>query len=1209
VIGGGCVAPGFFMWVESRRIVKGDAMTKLNVRLLGPLRAEVSGESIQDLKTNKVRGLLAYLAVESNRLTRREMLAGMFWPEFSERRARANLSQALFTLRHAIGDDSAAQPFLVVTRDTIQFDSNNRLWVDAHKFTDVVSANKRASTRPMVRELEAAVALYMGEFLEGVSVDGSPSFETWCLTQREIYHRLMSSALSQLVDFYEREAEYETALTYASHLVILDAWREEAHVALMRQLALCGRRSEALIQYETCRRVLEENLNIAPMRQTTALFEAIRDERPIAGVLLDSSITEQIAGSPTFLVATRESPAAIICVARKKELTRLEQILEDTLSGQGRAAFIAGEAGSGKTVLCQSFARQALARHPQLLVVYGKGTAYTGFGDPYATFRDIASQLTGNVATQWMAGTMTREQALRLWRTIPLAVEALVRDAPGLVGTFLDGAALLERAKEFAQEARFNDRQKHWLSQLETLVASAASGSGSAGQHQNALFEQFLRFLTTMNRYSPLLLVLDDLQWADAGTISLLFHINRNLAGQRMLLLGAFRPEEIAFTQDGHRHPLQPIVHETRREFGDVLLELGQKPDPSFVEALIDNEPNNLDEIFRARLFKLTGGHALYTAELLRGLQERGDLRKGDDGRWEIGPELDWDTLPPRVEGVIAERIARLPRKSQRLLQAACVQGETFVAEVVAQALDDDEAKVIFTLGNELSRDHHLVHAKQFERAYDGRGRLSTYQFHHFLFQKYLYDYLDPIDKAHLHEVTGEALALRCGEVASELSVQLARHFEAAGILDRAVHYRLQAGNYAVKLAANDEAIRHFARGLALLDEIIETPESTQQELELQLGLGTAHQLKDGYGSSEAERAYDRALDLCNRIGESSQLIAALWPLATYATMIGDLSQGLALAEQGVAVAQHIGDPLFIAVAHHHLGWILYHHGRFAESVANQEITIKLYDRQYHEPMIQMFGHDFGVTSLGWIAWPLCFLGFPDKALQRCHEAIALAQEFDHPFSLVHAFSMTAQVHSIRGEWAKSSDFGERMWGLATEYGFSSYIAAAYFFLGEGLVAKGRLDQGLAYWRKMLHFMEMGGVKLYHRGTLATVARLLVQMGCIKEAQDALAEADAIGYRDHLDTLLEIVRGQLMAAQGQAPEEVEACFLLGVNMAQEQGSKWFELQATMNLCQLWQKMGRRDEARDKLTAVCAWFTEGFDTPIMQTAAALLQKLT
>jgi len=1184
-----------------------DAMTKLTISLLGSLRADVDGQPIQDLKTNKVRALLAFLAIEAKNPVRRETLAGMFWPEFDERRARANLSQALFTLRHGIGDDSAAQPLLAVDRDTIQFAPDHRLSVDVRIFDGAMQANKGASTRAMIRELETAVALYEGEFLEGFTLADSPPFEIWCLTLRERLHRQMSDALTQLVDFYEREANHERALTYAARLVELDSWREEAHVALMRQLALCGRRSEALVQYEACRRVLAEHLGIAPMRQTTALYESIRDERLVEKSIPDSAITDQGALSPAFLTAAAATPPPIICVGRDEQFAWLEQAQEKALAGNGRVAFIAGEAGSGKTVLWQAFARQTMERHPKLLVASSKGTAYTGLGDPYATFREIASQLCGDVATQLAAARMTRTQALRLWRALPMTTTTLVQDAPGLIGTFVEGKNLAKRGEVFAQEARLDRRQTPWLAQLKSLLAGGG-GAGAAGQMQITLFDQYLRFLTTMARHSPLLLVLDDLQWADVGTIGLLFHISRNLAGQRLFILGAFRPEEITVAQAGVRHPLQPLVHEAQKEFGEVILPLGQKADLSFVEAFVDNEPNNLDETFRSRLFELTGGHPLYTAELMRGLQERGDLFKDSQGRWQAGSELDWDALPPRVEGVIAERIGRLPLDSRRLLHAAAVQGETFIAEVAAQALETNETRVVSALGNELSRDHRLVHAQRLEHVGDGHERLSTYQFHHFLFQKYLYDHLDPVEKARLHETTGKALASRVGEGASEMSVQLARHFEAAGILDKAVDFLLHAGNFAIKLAANDEAGRHFAHGLALLDDIPATLEQAQRELALQLGLGTAYQLKDGYGSSEAQHAYSRALDLCARAGDSPQLVAALWPLATYTTMVGDLRQGVALAEQALTIALRGEDPFFICVAHHHVGWIFHHCGRLDESVAHQEETMALYDRQYHEPMVRMFGHDFGVTSLGWSAWPLCCLGFPDRALQRCHEAIALAQSFDHPFSLMHAYGLTAQTHYLRGELVRAGDFAERMLEIAETYGFATYIAAAYFTLGARQIGKGHFAQGLARWRKQLDLFEAGGIKLYHRGSLAALAGLLIQLDQIEEAQCALAKADATGYHDYTDALLEICRGQLLAAQGHAAEEVAACFLRAIQIAQEMGAKLFELQATMSLCEVWQAQGQQEEARQRLAAVYNWFTEGFDTPILQTAAAMLGEL-
>ena len=792
-------------------------MTRLTIRLLGPFRVDIDGRPLTNFKTNKVRGLLAYLAVEGQRPLRRESLAGMFWPEYTERRARANLSQALFLLRRNLGDDTAVQPFLIIERETIQLNPNSGIWLDVNLFRSCIRANKQAASRQEIDELKTAVSLYQGEFLEGFSLNGSSPFEGWCLSVGEDLRRLMSDALTRLVDYYERETAFEAALPYARQLLELNPWHEDAHTAVMRLLALCGWRSEAILQYDNCRHMLQENLGIAPMPQTTMLFEAIRDGRFRKGDLLDNGLIQPALVTPSFLSAAVSAAQAHIFVGRKQELAWLNQKLARVLSGSGQVVFVTGEAGSGKTVLIQEFARQALAQYAGLLVASGKGTAYTGLGDPYAAFREIVSQLSGDVASRWAAGTISQIEALRLWRTLPLAVHTLVHNAPDLIGTFVNGANLQERATNYVQETRVAESGAPWLAQLETLTAHNAATSGAMGTNQNVLFAQVTRLLSALALHSPLLLILDDLQWADVGTIALLFHISRHLSGQPILLLGAFRPEEVTVVRDGQRHPLAPVTHEMQRDFGDIFLDLGQTADRAFVEALVDSEPNDLDAAFRDRLFRQTGGHALYTAELLRGLQERGDLHQDGQGRWVEGTALDWDTLPPRVEGVIAERVQRIPPRMQHLLQAASVQGEAFIAEVAAQAVGADEDEVLPALGTVLSRDHRLVRAQSFERTGDGHKHLSVYQFHHFLFQKYLYNSLDAVTRAHLHEVTGEMMILQFGAQTAEIAVRLARHFEQAKIVDKAVHYRLQAGYYAIKLGALDEAVEHFSKGLALL--------------------------------------------------------------------------------------------------------------------------------------------------------------------------------------------------------------------------------------------------------------------------------------------------------------------------------------------------------------------------------------------------------
>jgi tetratricopeptide (TPR) repeat protein len=201
---------------------------------------------------------------------------------------------------------------------------------------------------------------------------------------------------------------------------------------------------------------------------------------------------------------------------------------------------------------------------------------------------------------------------------------------------------------------------------LQRPVRGVANGPGIAGPQQSDLFEQYTRVLQALARQVSLVLIVDDLQWADLGSISLLFHLGRQLAGSRILIVGTYRPEEIALGRDGARHPLEAVVNKFQRDFGDVAVNVDQAEGRDFVEALLDSEPNRLGPAFREMLYRQTRGHALFTIELLRGLKERGDLIQDPEGRWVQGPALDWETLPARVEAVIAERIGRLAEAQAR---------------------------------------------------------------------------------------------------------------------------------------------------------------------------------------------------------------------------------------------------------------------------------------------------------------------------------------------------------------------------------------------------------------------------------------------------------------------------------------------------------------------------------------------------------------
>ena len=254
-------------------------MARLIVTLLGAFQVSLGGEPLTTFESNKVRGLLAYLAAEASRPQRREALATLLWPDWPQQSALRNLSYALADLRKNIGDRDAKPSYLLISRDTLQLNPESDIQVDLWDFVKLVKAVPVGGeeSQTVIDDLKSAINLYQGRFLEGFSLPDSAPFEEWLAANREFYQRQMLQGLSKLAGMHEEHGEYEQGLVYARRQLELEPWREEAHQQVMRLLALNGQRGSALAQYETCRRLLKEQLNVEPGQETVRLYEAIRD--------------------------------------------------------------------------------------------------------------------------------------------------------------------------------------------------------------------------------------------------------------------------------------------------------------------------------------------------------------------------------------------------------------------------------------------------------------------------------------------------------------------------------------------------------------------------------------------------------------------------------------------------------------------------------------------------------------------------------------------------------------------------------------------------------------------------------------------------------------------------------------------------------------------------------------------------------------------
>jgi adenylate cyclase len=702
----------------------------------------------------------------------------------------------------------------------------------------------------------------------------------------------------------------------------------------MRLLAFTGQRNAALAQYEACRRALADELGVEPETETTKLMRLIRDDA--LEVPSPVEARQPISPLPAFLEEGAAEVEPPVFVARQQELAGLQSTLDKVLGGQGCVAFVTGGPGLGKTALLGEFARRAMGAHPDLLVAKGNCSAISGVGDPYLPFRDVMAMLTGDVESRWQAGTISRDHARRLWGALPVVMPALLANGSSLIGPILPRDALLARA------ARTKSGGADWLEPLRALAALAqqAPGAGSAELQQSFLFQQYTDVLQALACRHPLVLLLDDLQWADSASIGLLFHLARlGVAGSRILILCAYRPEEVALGRAGERHPLEKVLHELKRTFGDVWVDLDaavEREGRGFVDALLDAERNRLGKEFRTALFHRTAGHPLFTVELLRAMQERGDLLQDirADGAWIEGPELDWRELPARVEAVIQERVERLDAELREIINVASVEGELFTAEVVA-AVQGVAGRPLLRALHKLEKLYGLV--REAGEVQTGPRRAVRYRFSHILVQEYLYRQLGAGERRLLHGQVGTALEALVGGQRDEIAVQLAHHFTEADDPDRAFRYALLAAENAARACANVEAIALYTRAIELAPRIFPNPAGLAA---LHRGRGLAHEILGHFEHARAD--HEAALRLGRTAGERRVEWRALLDLAELWTS-RDYGRSRGYLDLALEAAQGMGDPVALAGS---LNWV----GNWYANAENPAAAIG-----YHQEALRLF--------------------------------------------------------------------------------------------------------------------------------------------------------------------------------------------------------------------------------------------------------------
>jgi predicted ATPase len=608
-----------------------------------------------------------------------------------------------------------------------------------------------------------------------------------------------------------------------------------------------------------------------------------------------------------------------------------------------------------------------------------------------------------------------------------------------------------------------------------------------------------------------------------------------------------------------------------------------------------------------------TEGNPLFMVDLLRHLRDRQVIAQ-DQGHWALAhslPDLERE-LPESVRSMIERKIAQLGEDDRRLLVAGSVQGSEFEAGVVARALALDAADVEDQL-ERLERVHAFVRLVG-EYEFPDRTLTLRYRFVHVLYQNALYGSLRPTRRASLSAAVAQALVGYYGEKVTDIAGELALLWEAAREFARAAYCFLQAAQNAARLFANQEAVVLARRGLEMLEALPDSPERAGQELALQIALGPPLIATVGWTAPEVERAYTRAQELCREVGETPQLFSALWGLWFFYMTSSQTQTARELGEQLLSLAQRAQDPALLLQAHHALGPTYLNTGDAVTGQVHLDQGISLYDAKQHRAHAFLYGgHDPGVCCLCLAAWGLWMLGYPEQALRRSREALALARELSHPTTLAHAQLSVGVFHQLRRDGAATKELAQLLVRLAAEQGLPTYGSGGSVLRGWALAEGGHADEGIAqilqglaawatiplfYWR--INFLPLLA-EAYGRGGKAQEG-----LAVLAEALRAVEKTGACFYEPEMLRL----KGELLLAGAlENSADSEDCFRQAIDSARQQSAKSWELRAVLSLSRLYHQQGKKDEARSMLSEIYGWFTEGFETADLQEAKALLQAVS
>jgi predicted ATPase/class 3 adenylate cyclase len=718
------------------------------------------------------------------------------------------------------------------------------------------------------------------------------------------------------------------------------------------------------------------------------------------------------------------------------------------------------------------------------------------------------------------------------------------------------------------------------------LTADYAPLNLSPEQQKQQTLQVLLTILLRIAAQQPLLFVMEDLHWVDPTTLEFLSLLVDQGPTARILALCTFRPD-FSPPWTGRSHLTQVTLHRLPRQQATEMTDRvahGKALPPEVVEQVVAK----------------TDGVPLFVEELTKMVLESGLLQERA-GRYELTGPLPPLAIPTTLHDSLTARLDRLAAV-KAMAQLGATLGREFSYALLHAVSPWDEESLQRGL-------HQLVEAELLYQ--QGLPPQATYLFKHALIQEAAYQSLLRSTRQQYHQRIAQVVEARFPDLCETQPELLAHHYTEAGVKVQAVSYWQRAGQRAIERSAHLEAIAHLSKGLEVLGTIPDTPERAQQELGMQIALGKALSAARGYGASEVEVAYTRAYELGQHVGDAPELLPVLWGLWYFTLGRAEFGRAQTLGEHLLLVGQRAQDPILQLPGHTAMGITRLFLGEVEQAHPHLEQSVSLYDLQQHQALAFLYGMDCGMLGRALLGMQRLVQGYPNQGLQHGTEALRLAQEVTHPYTLASILIDAALIHWWRREVKPAQEQVEALIALATEQGFTLRAAHGALVHGWTRMMQGEADGGLAQMRQALSAIRMTGAAVTQSlflGMFADACRYTGQSEAGLHALDeALAHVAKTGERVW-EAELHRLKGELLCRHMTRQEMAETCCRQALTVSQGQGARWLELRATMSLSRLWQQQGKRQEAHDLLAPIYHWFTEGFDTADLQEARALLDEL-